>query len=373
VSEAALLSGPGPKQLRRSLGSELKVQDLETFMVGQSPGRTFISYSRKDGAEFASWLRGWLSERNLSVWQDLIALEGGQDWWSQIENALRSRDLQHFILVVTPKALESGPVRDEIRLARQEGKSVCPVKGPGVIDLNRTPRWLGHVYDLDIPEQRTALIGKLQRDAEPRRVTMMAPELPADFVARPKEFDALKARLLDPEGDSIAGITAAFRGAGGYGKTTLAKALARDPDIQDACFDGILRVELGEKPDRLIATMSDLVTLLSGERPQFETLNAAATNLGETLGDRRILIVIDDVWREQDLWPFLQGGRNCVRLVTTRIDSVLPERAVRQPVDAMRGAKRSSCSRPAYRPIRSRVNAQACKRSPLVSANGRSF
>jgi hypothetical protein len=203
-------------------------------MGGDHRGRTFISYSRKDGADFARDLRATLKKENLSVWQDLIALEGGQDWWSQIENALRSRDLQHFILVVTPKALESAVVKQEIRLARQEGKSVCPVRGPGLIDLNKTPRWLGHVYDLDLPEQKTALIGKLQRDAEPRRVTMMAPELPADFVARPKEFDALKARLLDPEGDSVAGITAALRGAGGYGKTTLARALARDPDIQDA-------------------------------------------------------------------------------------------------------------------------------------------
>jgi hypothetical protein len=56
------------------------VQDLENFMVGQSPGRTFISYSRKDGAEFAAWLRIWLEQQNLSVWQDLVALEGGRDW-----------------------------------------------------------------------------------------------------------------------------------------------------------------------------------------------------------------------------------------------------------------------------------------------------
>ena len=63
-------------------------------MVGQPPGRTFISYSRKDGAEFAAWLRGWLDERHLSTRQD-------PDWWSQIEDALKSKALLHFILVVT--------------------------------------------------------------------------------------------------------------------------------------------------------------------------------------------------------------------------------------------------------------------------------
>jgi hypothetical protein len=69
------------------------VQDLETFMVGESQGRTFISYSRKDGAVFAAWLRGWLGERHLSVWQDIVALGGGRDWWSQIEEALKSKVL----------------------------------------------------------------------------------------------------------------------------------------------------------------------------------------------------------------------------------------------------------------------------------------
>ncbi len=168
---------------------------------------------------------------------------------------------------------------------------------------------------------------------------MMAPEPPPDFVPRPKEFDAVKRQLLDAKGDSVAAITAALRGAGGYGKTTLAKALAHDRDIQDAYFDGILWAELGEKPDRLLSTLSDLITLLTGEPPELETINAAAAKLGEALGDRRILLVIDDAWREQDLKPFLQGGRHCVRLITTRIDSVLPQTALRQPVDAMQAGE----------------------------------
>ena len=67
--------------------------------------------------------------------------------------------------------------------------------------------------------------------------------------------------------------------------------------------------------------------LLTGERPGLETINAAAAKFGEALGDRRILMIVDDAWREQDLRPFLQGGPTFVRLVTTRIDSVLPQRA----------------------------------------------
>ncbi|HEY1863246.1 MAG TPA: hypothetical protein VGG77_06050 [Roseiarcus sp.] len=51
------------------------------------------------------------------------------------------------------------------------------------------------------------------------------------------------------------------------------------------------------------------------------------------------ILVVDDVWRKQDLDPFLQGGRHCVRLVTTRIDGVLPATAAREKVDAMQGAE----------------------------------
>jgi hypothetical protein len=100
---------------------------------------------------------------------------------------------------------------------------------------------------------------------------MMAPESPTDFVERPAEFDALKKELLDSKGDAVA-ITAALRGAGGYGKTTLAKALARDPDIQDAYFDGILWVELGQRPENLLANISDLITRLTGTPPGLETI-----------------------------------------------------------------------------------------------------
>jgi WD40 repeat protein len=303
-----------------------------------SQARVFISYSRKDGAAFAAELREWLRRVDLSVWQDIIALEGGRDWWSQIEDALRSQVLQHFILVMTPAALDSTVIRREIRLARQEGKTVSPIKGPGLGNLHKVPRWIGQVYDLDLPEHRTTLIRVLRDRSRQKRVTMMAPEPPADFVQRPAEFDALKRLLLDGKGNSVA-ITAALRGAGGYGKTTLARSLAHDPEIQDAYFDGILWVELGEKPENLLAIVSDLITRLTGSRPGLETINAAASALGETLGDRSALLVIDDVWREQDLHPFLRGGPKTTRLVTTRVDNVLPIDTARQPIDAMQSSE----------------------------------
>jgi hypothetical protein len=49
-------------------------------MPDPASARIFISYSRRDGARFAAGLREKLRKKDLSVWQDLIALEGGRDW-----------------------------------------------------------------------------------------------------------------------------------------------------------------------------------------------------------------------------------------------------------------------------------------------------
>src|SRR5208337_4677289 len=305
-------------------------------MPDPTSARVFVSYSRKDGAAFAAGLCEKLREQNLSVWRDLVALEGGRDWWSQIEEAIRSKALQHFVLVVTPAALASPVVRREIRLARQEGKTVSPVKGPGLGELGNLPRWLGQVFDLDLSEHFTTLIRVLRDQSRQKRVPMMAPEPPVDFVKRPAEFQALKAKLLDAKGDAVA-ISAALKGAGGYGKTTIVKALAHDHAIQDAYFDGVLWVELGEKPDNVLGKIADLIETLTGARPGFETIDAAAAALSEALGERRMLMIVDDAWREQDLRPFLQGGPNATRLITTRLSHVVPANAFRQPIDAMKG------------------------------------
>jgi hypothetical protein len=67
-----------------------------------------------------------LLKQDLSVWQDIVALEGGRDWWSQIEDVLRHKALQHFVFVVTPAALASEYVRSEIRLRGRKARPSRP-------------------------------------------------------------------------------------------------------------------------------------------------------------------------------------------------------------------------------------------------------
>jgi GTPase SAR1 family protein len=200
------------------------------------------------------------------------------------------------------------------------------------------PRWMreAHYYDLDIKEQWQKLVNDLHKSCEAVRVPFMVEDKPDDFVERPEEFNQLLALLLDPKREEPIAITAALCGAGGYGKTTLAKALCHDERIQNAFDDGILWITLGENPGDLTGRVEDLIYTLSGERPGFSSTQAAAARLAELLADRDILLVIDDVWNAAHLTPFLQGGSRCSRLITTRNSDTLPAKAKGIDLDAMR-------------------------------------
>lgn len=162
--------------------------------------------------------------------------------------------------------------------------------------------------------------------------------LSSDYVHRPAEFATLKKSILRKEARQLTAITSALKGAGGYGKTTLAKALCHDPEIQAAFPDGIEWITLGEalKPGELIEKIKDLIYRLTQMRPPVESLEVANAELCVALEGRCLLLVVDDVWFASDLNPFLQGGQRCARLVTTRNEGILPPSIPGVQVDAMR-------------------------------------
>jgi WD40 repeat protein len=295
--------------------------------------RVFLSYARADGEPFATQLRQRLEAEHIPLWQDRVGLEGGKDWWLQITEALEK--VEFMVLVMTPAAMRSETVRKEWRYARQQGVCVYPVKGVLDLDFTSLPHWMrsAHFYDPDHEWQK--LVNDLNTRCQLARVPFMVEDLPPDYVPRAQEFEALIVRMLDQRREEPVAITAALRGAGGYGKTTMAKALCHDERVQQAFDDGILWVTLGENPGNLVGKVEDLIYTLSRERPGFSGIDAATAHLAELLAERDILLVVDDVWDGTHLKPFLQGGTRCARLVTTRNEDVLPANAQGLMVDAM--------------------------------------
>ena len=296
----------------------------------------FLSYARSDGKSIAHELRKRLIfELNFSLWHDVADMEGGRDWWQQIVEAIEN--VEYLVLVITPGALQSDVVQREWRLARQHGVCVIPIVGSASIDLTGLPSWMrrAHFVDPEDPDQWRRFVRTLESPCQTPRVPFMVEKLPEDFVDRPIEFKQLVKHLIDEKRDEPVAITAALRGAGGYGKTTLAKAICHDESVQEAFHDGILWITLGENPGDLTRYVEDLIFFLSGLRPGFSSPEPAAAHLAELLADRVILLVLDDVWNVAHLQPFMQGGRRCARLITTRNSNALPSQARQVPVDAM--------------------------------------
>jgi hypothetical protein len=282
--------------------------------------RIFISYSRADGENFATDLRKRLEAENLALWQDRDRMEGGVGWWKQITDALDA--VEFMVLVATPAAIASAVVKKEWRYARQQGVCVYPVQVPGLpLDFPAMPKWMrdSHFYNLD--HEWATFVNYLKAPCTVPKVPFMAPDLPEHFVQRPEKFAPLKQQLLDADFDNPVAITTALKGAGGFGKTTLAAALCHDEDVQTAFDEGVLWVTLGEEPN-IINKLNVLYRALTDENPSFIEIEEGANKLAEKLVDADVLMVIDDVWNPAHLRPFLRGGERVARLVTTRFSNI---------------------------------------------------
>src|SRR5262245_30358839 len=123
------------------------------------------------------------------------------------------------------------------------------------------------------------------------------------------------------------GLTTSVHGAGGFGKTTLARWLCDRPEVKERFAGGLLWVTVGaETSESLLAQrINDLSYKLSGERPGLADPETAGAELGRRLDAvvGPVLLVIDDVWDEVRLRHFRHGGLRCTRLVTTRMPDLL--------------------------------------------------
>ena len=243
---------------------------------------------------------------DIAIKQDRLLLEGGVGWWKQLTDAIDS--VEFLVLVMTPSAMRSEMVRKEWRYARQQGVCVYPVKGAPELRFSELPRWMSKSHFFDIDKEWESFVAHLRKGCDTPRVAFMAPDLPEDFTERPNEFERLKDLLLSPDRKAPMATTTALSGGGGFGKTTLAAALCHDEEIVQNFDDGILWVTLGQNPN----VMSNLVAVyaaLTGERPGFANEEDAAFQLAQKLEDRTCLLVVDDVWDESNLRPFLRGGK----------------------------------------------------------------
>ena len=134
----------------------------------------------------------------------------------------------------------------------------------------------------------------------PSRV-LVPPELevPGWVVDRPAQVRQVVTALLGG-GHGLVGITTGLHGAGGFGKTTLAKVVCGDDRVRRRFGGGVFLVTVGRDvrgPAAVAAKVNDVIKLVAGEQATFTDPELAGRRLGALLdaGPRRLLVV-DDVW-----------------------------------------------------------------------------
>ena len=145
------------------------------------------------------------------------------------------------------------------------------------------------------------------------------PALPEHFTRWAESFAAARAALLGP-GRSDAARLVGLVGMGGAGKSVLACALGRDPQVRRAFRDGIVWLRMG--PDRDPASGQKALAEALGEHREADW-QLRLDRLNQLLDGAACLVIIDDVWNREQLRGFRLSEPRSALLVTTRSKDAL--------------------------------------------------
>ncbi len=286
----------------------------------------------------------YLGEAGSDQGRDLVAYRGGQRYAFQCKRVARFGPREATQEIAKLRSLPASEWPDEV---------VFVVVSPVSAKTRRTA-WSSwgsergcHFWTGAELDERVKRYPDLLREFFLLPPAILPPALersmaqrPAGFVPR-RELETLVSRLTAPtSGDGE--VLTALHGAGGFGKTTLARAACYDERVRARFDDGILWTTMSSSlsdADRM-ARIRDLGHWWTGERPApFETLAATAADLRDRLRGQRVLLVVDDIWRRADLEPFRGLGGGAAILATTRDRDALPADCDLEAIGAMSGAE----------------------------------
>lgn len=288
----------------------------------------FLSYARGDDEPFVRRLYCDLVAMGFDVWFDRVDLPSRQlTFHQEIKDAIRAR--ARLLLVAGPQAASSEYVREECLFALESEKPVLPVLRSGGFD--DVPACVGKVHCEDFRDdaayraQLLKLVANLRRPRARLGALWAVPELPRNHVARRELLQRVKETLLADVRAPVVVTGAAARtglhGMGGIGKSLLAAAVARDPDVRRAYPDGAIWLHCGPRPDPL-RLQRQIVAALGGEATFCDETQGRGV-AREVLLNKAVLLVFDDVAQAAHVTQVAELGPRCRALVTTRDAGVL--------------------------------------------------
>ena len=316
----------------------------EPFALAATVPHVFVSHNSADntfGRRLAADLEARLGPG--TVWYDSAGgLEGGDIWWDRIVSELTRRDV--FVVVVSPQAMASGWVHDEIRLAWQQkngerGKVIVPVVHqpadvPAYVGMVQFVRFDNQPYDQGFVDLLEAVWAGETRLIRPEAVPVLHAgppfeegilPVPERFIGRAEDLYWVEERL---RAGGATGITA-VRGMGGIGKTALAAVAIRELRWEKRFTDGIAVVTCNELTDPTVLLRTILLRFDNQrqipERTDLDTLGELARDL---FAHKDVAVVLDNIEPALDIAVVTQPLRyaGVTLLLTAR--HMLPRAAV---------------------------------------------
>src|SRR5690242_4433093 len=210
-------------------------------------------------------------------------------------------------------------------------QKLCAVFGKDARELGLLPDEAGKETEQELLRQDSLLNERESEVVIPARsnehpVSIYDPMLPPPLsravrlIGRDDVYQSLKQQLCVEDGV----VLTAINGLPGVGKTTLAVELAHDEEVLAYFKDGVLWAGLGPAPDvfAILHHWGTLLGLTAQHAARLKTIEDWSSMLHSIIGQRRLLLVIDDAWRIEAALAFKFGGSHCAYLVTTRFPNI---------------------------------------------------
>lgn len=145
--------------------------------------------------------------------------------------------------------------------------------------------------------------------------THILPHAPELVIGREQVIQDVKSHLGTP------GARMILQGWPGIGKTTITAVIAHDPELHHIFADGILWASLDESPN-LTTILREWCSASGLDVSDHQTPDVLASRLRTQLHDKRVLLIVDDVWQAEHAQLLLAGGQECSVLITTRFNDI---------------------------------------------------
>jgi tetratricopeptide (TPR) repeat protein len=301
----------------------------------------FLSYSEHDHAWVETHLLPRLDSAGIT-YLDYQKFQLGAPKLNEIERAVINS--RKTLMVIGPQYLVENWQGFEFILTSSYGldRGEWPAI-PLIIEICELPPRLKALVSLDLRAPTETDWSRLTRELKletqtPTSTQTQTPRpkifhgvsaLPPHFVGRDELMQDMIARLTSGQNVSLSAD-----GQGGIGKTTLAVALARHPDVWAHFPDGVLWAGLGKNANGMSA-LAAWGEALGQDLSSLTSIEDRRAKIEQLIGARRMLLIIDDAWELEAAEMMKCGSENCSYLLTTRHKGLANRFAGREQVEAV--------------------------------------